>query len=95
MKSIVDFILESNNKFSTTGKKKFVSQVDKWIKNIDEFYQLIGTSKGQDHWDEVRTQVWNFLDDSGILSMDSNDQESNLFVDEQIIRLCDALDKLN
>ena len=94
MKSLTEYIvLEAAKKLSATGKKKLEKQVEKWISNIDEFYKEIGTSKGDDHYDEVSTVVWNFLDDSGILSMDCQDSDSNEFVDEQIIKICNELEK--
>lgn len=79
-------------KLSVTGKKKLEKQVNEWVSNIDDFYRSIGTGKGEDHWDEVAATVWNFLDDDHILSSDCEDDESNSFVEEQIMKICDALE---
>jgi len=93
MSSIDDYITESGpRKLFATGKKKLEKQVNEWVSNIDDFYRSIGTDKGADHWDEVATVVWNFLDDDHILSFDCEDAESNSFVEEQIMKICDALE---
>lgn len=93
MSSIDDYMTESGpRKLSATGKKKLEKQVNEWVSNIDDFYRSIGTDKGADHWDEVATVVWNFLDDDHILSFDCEDAESNSFVEEQIMKICDALE---
>ena len=93
MKNLRNYITESvSRKLSTTGKKKLEKQVNEWVSNIDDFYRSIGTDKGADHWDEVATVVWNFLDDNNILSFDCEDAESNSFVEEQIMKVCDALE---
>lgn len=93
MKDLKQYILESGpRKLSATGKKKLEKQVNEWVSNIDDFYRSIGTDKGADHWDEVATVVWNFLDDDHILSFDCEDAESNSFVEEQIMKICDALE---
>ncbi len=92
MKDLRNYIIESvPRKLSATGKKKLEKQVNEWVSNIDDFYRSIGTGKGEDHWDEVTAVVWDFLDDNHILSSDCEDDESNSFVEEQIMKICDAL----
>jgi hypothetical protein len=93
MKDLKQYIAESApHKLSATGKKKLEKQVNEWVSNIDDFYRSIGTGKGEDHWDEVAAVVWNFLNDDRILSSDCEDVESNSFVEEQIMKICDALE---
>lgn len=93
MKNLKEYLIceAGPSKLSATGKKKLEKQVNEWVSNIDDFYRSIGTDKGTDHWDEVATVVWNFLDDYHILSFDCEDAESNSFVEEQIMKICDAL----
>ena len=93
MKNLSTYIAESvPRKLSAVGKKKLEKQVSECVSNIDDFYRSIGTGNGEDHWDEVAAVVWNFLNDDHILSSSCEDDESNSFVEEQITKICDALE---
>lgn len=81
------------NKISATGKKKLEKQINKWLKNIKAFMWDYGFCKEDDYYQEVINIVWNYVDDYNIVSWNSDDPDTNAFIEEQINKLSDTIEK--
>ena len=95
MKDIKNYIIESRtpNKISVTGKKKLTKYINDLIKHVDDIwdYARIATDDADQVYNDCRDTVWNWVNDEGICSWDTEDEESNTFIEDEYTRLCDAI----
>ena len=97
MKSLLEYLNEGyakNEKITATGKKKFDKVVSKWLGDIKSFMREYGFSREDDYYTEIENIVWNYVNDNGIVSMASNDEDTMSYLDDKIEKLSDAVENM-